>query len=405
MSFEITRRQGLKGLVAASGTIAAPAILRAEEKEIVIGAPNSLTGGLGELGTRTVFGLQLAVDHVNREGGIKSLGGAKLKLIVADTTSENPPQAASITRRMIDQDGAVVIAGATASAMTLAAQVETEKSEVPLITSSYADGIVTRGFKYSFKLTPQGSVIWNFSLKSAVDLWTAVKGKPPKTVGIFMANDGVGLVVQKSLPEYAKTLGLEVPFSTPFQMGLSDPSALVAPVLRYKPDMLFLGAFTNDLLLVVKALRGVGATMPIFSAGPAAGDSIGAGLGKAGDRLFAPIVWNWDLTTPGNKEFVEAYHRDMPDKPYPPAAEMMGQGYTAGQIIRQALEKAASRDPKKIRDVISSTEFTDVVLPATKVKFDETGLNVLNKALLTEWMGGVLHTVWPPENKAFDAVL
>ena len=31
-------------------------------------------------------------------------GGAKLKLIVADTTSENPTQAASVTRRMIDQD-------------------------------------------------------------------------------------------------------------------------------------------------------------------------------------------------------------------------------------------------------------------------------------------------------------
>lgn len=405
MSFEITRRHGLKGLVAAGGTLAAPAILRAEEKEIVIGAPNALTGGLGELGTRTVWGLQLAVDKINREGGIKSLGGAKLKLVVADTTSENPPQAASITRRMIDQDGAIVIAGATASAMTLAAQVETEKSEVPLITSSYADPIVTRGFKYSFKLTPQGSVIWNWSLASAVELWKSMKGSAPKSVGIFMSNDGVGLAVQKALPEYAKSLGLEVPFSTPYQMGLSDPSAIVAPVLRYKPDMLFLGAFTNDLLLIIKALRGVGATMPIFSGGPAAGDSVGAGLGAAGDKLFAPIVWNWDLTTPGNKEFVEEYHKAMPDKPFPPAAEMLGQGYTAGMIIRQALEKAASRDPKKIRDVIATTEFTDLVLPATKVKFDETGLNSLNKALLSEWVGGKLHTVWPKENQAFQAVL
>ena len=39
--------------------------------------------------------------------------------MIADTTSENPTQAASMTRRMIDQEGAVIIAGATASAMTL----------------------------------------------------------------------------------------------------------------------------------------------------------------------------------------------------------------------------------------------------------------------------------------------
>jgi hypothetical protein len=64
-------------------------------------------------------------------------------------------------------------------------------------------------------------------------------------------------------------------------MGLLTPRSHRA-VLRYKPDMLFLGGFTNDLILLVKALRGVGATLPIFSAGPAGADSIGKGLGTAG---------------------------------------------------------------------------------------------------------------------------
>ena len=41
------------------------------------------------------------------------------------------------------------------------------------------------------------------------------KGRPPKSALIFMSNDAVGLVVQKQLPEHAKTLSLEVPFSQP----------------------------------------------------------------------------------------------------------------------------------------------------------------------------------------------
>jgi branched-chain amino acid transport system substrate-binding protein len=401
----ITRRTGLKGLTAGAAAVMLPAIGRSQQADIVIGAPNSLTGGLGELGTRTVWGLQIAADHVNREGGIKSLGGAKLKVIVADTTSENPTQAASLTRRMIDQEGAVIIAGATASAMTLAAQVEAEKSQIPLITDSYADGIVTRGYKYTFKLTPQGGAIWNWSMSTAYDMWKASKGSPPKTAAIFMSNDAVGLVVQKQLPEHAKTLGLEVPFSTGFQMGLSDPSVAVAPVLRYKPDMLFLGGFTNDLILIVKALRGVGASLPIFGAGPAGADSIGKGLGVAADKFFAPMTWNWDLPVPGNKELVAAYKDAYPTQPYPPAAEMLGQGYVTGMIIRQALEKAASRDPQKIRDVIASTEFTGLPFPATKVKFGDNGLNVENRSILTEWMKGELRTVWPKEVQAVAPVL
>ena len=350
---KISRRAGLKGLLAGAATMALPNIGRSQPADIVIGAPNALTGGLGEVGSRGTWGMQIAVDQINREGGIKSMGGAKLKLVIADTTSENPTQSASITRRMIDQEGAIVLAGAGASAMTLAAQVEAEKSEIPLLTNSYADGIVTRGYKYTFKITPQGGAVWNWSMTSAYDMWKASKGSPPKSALIFMSNDAVGLVVQKQLPEHAKTLNLEVPFSQSFQMGLSDPSVAVAPVLRYKPDLLFLGGFTNDLILIIKALRGVGATMPIFGAGPAGTDSVGRGLGAAGDKFFAPMAWNWDLNVPGNKEFVAAYKAAYPTQPYPPANEQLGQGYVIGLIIRQALEKAASRDPKTIRDQLT----------------------------------------------------
>src|SRR5215470_4243522 len=392
---KITRRAGLKGPLAGAATLALPAVVRSQQADIVIGAPNALTGGLGEVGSRGTWGMQIAVDQINREGGIKSMGGAKLKLVIADTTSENPTQSASITRRMIDQEGAVVLAGAGASAMTLAAQVEAEKSEIPLITNSYADGIVTRGYKYTFKITPQGGAVWNWSMSSGYEMWKAHKGSPPKTALIFMSNDAVGLVVQKQLPEHAKTLNLEVPFAQSFQMGLSDPSVAVAPVLRYKPDLLFLGGFTNDLLLIIKALRGVGATMPIFGAGPAGTDSVGKGLGAAGDKFFAPMAWNWDLPVPGNKEFVEAYHKAYPDAPYPPANEHLGQGFVIGMIVRQALEKAASRDPKKIRDVLGSAEFTNLPYPNPTVKFGDNGLNVNNKEVLAEWIKGELRTVWP----------
>ena len=401
----ITRRQGLQGLAAGAATVAMPAIVSGQEKEIVIGAPNALTGGLGEVGSRGTWGMQIAIDQINREGGIKSMGGAKLKIVIADTTSENPTQAASITRRMIDQEGAVVLLGAGASAMTLAAQVESEKSQIPLITGSYADGIVSRGYKYTFKITPQGGSVWNWSMTSGYEMWKSLKGAPPKSALIFMSNDAVGLIVQKALPEHAKTLNLDVPFSQSFQMGLSDPSVAVAPVLRYKPDLIFLGGFTNDLILIIKALRGVGVTAPIFGAGPAGTDSVGKGLGPAGDKFFAPMAWNWDIKAPGNKEFVAAYKAAYPTQPYPPANEQLGQGYVVGMILKQALEKGATRDPVKIRDVLASTEFTNLPYPNPTVKFGENGLNVNNKEVLAEWLKGELVTVWPPENQAVKPVL
>ena len=196
-------------------------------------------------------------------------------------------------------------------------------------------------------------------MTSGHEMWKASKGSPPKSALIFMSNDAVGLVVQKQLPEHAKTLNLDVPFSQSFQMGLSDPSIAVAPVLRYKPDLIFLGGFTNDVILIIKALRGVGVTAPIFGAGPSGSDSVGKALGEASEKLFAPMAWNWDLTVTGNKEFIVAYKSAYPNQPYPPANEQLGQGYVVGMIIRQALEKSGSRDRQKLRDVLASAEFTN----------------------------------------------
>ena len=401
----ITRRAGMQGLAASTALIAMPGIIRADEPEIVIGAPNSLTGGLGEVGSRATWGMSIAAAQINREGGIQSMGGAKVKLVIADTSSENPTQAASVTRRMIDQEGALVLAGASASAMTLAAQVEAEKSQIPLVTNSYADGIVTRGYKYTFKITPQGGAVWNWAMESVYDMWKASRSTSPKSALIFMSNDAVGLVVQKQLPEEAKKLNLEVPFSTSFQMGLSDPSVAVAPILRYKPDLIFLGGFTNDIILIIKAVRGVGVTAPIIGAGPAGTDSVGKGLGDASERFYAPMAWNWDLPIPGNKELVAAYKASYPNEPYPPANEQLGQGYVVGMIIRQALEKAATRDPKKLRDMIAEMEFTGLPYPAGKVKFGDNGLNVHNKEVLAEWIKGEIRTVWPKENQSIPPVL
>ena len=395
----------MQGLAASTALIAMPGIIRADEPEIVIGAPNSLTGGLGEVGSRATWGMSIAAAQINREGGIKSMGGAKVKLVIADTSSENPTQAASVTRRMIDQEGALVLAGASASAMTLAAQVEAEKSQIPLVTNSYADGIVTRGYKYTFKITPQGGAVWNWAMESVYDMWKASRSTSPKSALIFMSNDAVGLVVQKQLPEEAKKLNLEVPFSTSFQMGLSDPSVAVAPILRYKPDLIFLGGFTNDIILIIKAVRGVGVTAPIIGAGPAGTDSVGKGLGDASERFYAPMAWNWDLPIPGNKELVAAYKASYPNEPYPPANEQLGQGYVVGMIIRQALEKAATRDPKKLRDMIAEMEFTGLPYPAGKVKFGDNGLNVHNKEVLAEWIKGEIRTVWPKENQSIPPVL
>jgi len=364
---------------------------------IVVGSPNSLTGGFGDNGQMTTWGVLVGADMVNRNGGIKSLGGAKLKVITADSSSDNPAQATSVTERLIQQDHAVVLAGPSTSAMVLAAEVSVEKARVPMVASGYSDAIVERGMKYTFKITMKGSKLWNFGFDSTVDMMKSV-GKAPKTVAVICASDAVSQSVYKTLPVEAKRLGIEVVAKVLFQAGLSDPSVIVTPIRQHRPDLILFSASLNDTILVMQALRGLGINTPVVAAGTANSDAAGKAMGNNAIGIFMPATYNWDLKAPNNSKLVDLFRKAHPNAHYPPNGDYLGLGFIDILVLAQALEKAGSREGPKIREAMATTTFTELPCVGGKVKFDETGYNELASALIGEWMSpDEIRTVWPKE--------
>lgn len=388
-------RPWLAGLAAVC--LIAAASGAAAQQEIVIGAPNSLTGGFGEPSRRVVVGLEIAVNEINRAGGIRALGGAKLRMIAADTSSDNPSQAASVTRRMIAQDNASVLVGCHTGTMTLAAQVEAEKAGVPIITTSYADQIVERGYKYTFKIPPQASRIQALTVQYVQELYKGARGADLKRIAVFYGTDASSQSLGKAAIAQAQQRGIEIVAEGSFPSGLTDPTPIVAPILQTKPDLAFVLSFTNDIILVTRALRSLDQKLPIVAAGGGiAASVIGEALGQSANGLMGAVVWNWDLPIPGVEEFLKLLKQERPDEPYPPTFESMGQGYAIGHLIKAAIEKAGSADPKKIREALATIE-VPAILPGGKIGFDERGLNKYLDPVLVGWVNGQLHTLWPQQ--------
>ena len=97
-----------------------------------VGVIQPLSGANAQFGINSRNGIQLVADEINAAGGIKSMGGAKINLIVSDATS-NPTQAATVAQRMMSQDGVCAVLGAFASSLTLAISEVTERRGVPLL--------------------------------------------------------------------------------------------------------------------------------------------------------------------------------------------------------------------------------------------------------------------------------
>ena len=95
---DILKTGGSTLALAALGTVAAPAVLRAQPATIKVGGIGPLTGALAYNGNQAKAAMQFAIDDANAAGGIKSMGGAKLELLYGDAESRPDVGAAQVDK-------------------------------------------------------------------------------------------------------------------------------------------------------------------------------------------------------------------------------------------------------------------------------------------------------------------
>src|SRR4029077_9759411 len=81
-----TRRAFLGGLTAAA--VGVPTLLRAQPRAVKIAMVSPVSGPMADVGQDQRLGAQLAVEAINAAGGVKSLGGARLELLTADSETK-----------------------------------------------------------------------------------------------------------------------------------------------------------------------------------------------------------------------------------------------------------------------------------------------------------------------------
>jgi branched-chain amino acid transport system substrate-binding protein len=173
----------------------------APPKEVKMGLIVPLSGPWARQGDLCRKGAEMAVEDVNNAGGIKSLGGAKLKLVVADA-GDTPEKAKNAAQRLVSQEPDMVAGqGAWLSSLTLAVTEVTERAHLPWLTLPYADQITARGYNYVFPTSPTGDSQAQQALPAIIALAEKATGKKPATVAIVNDNTAAPLSVVKPMVE------------------------------------------------------------------------------------------------------------------------------------------------------------------------------------------------------------
>ena len=149
----VNRRLFLAGTATIGlGITGFPAVLRAQSGSVKIGLIHPVPGAIAFSGTQCRAGAQMAIDDINANGGIKSLG-AKLEGVLGDSQGK-PEIGASEVDKMVEQGVAGIVAGYS-SAISLATAQEAAKSNTPhVVDVGVSDEIVKRGLKNVFRFSP-----------------------------------------------------------------------------------------------------------------------------------------------------------------------------------------------------------------------------------------------------------
>ena len=379
--------------------LAGPAAGQTAEVKVGLIAP--MSGPWARQGDLKLKGANLAIDRINAEGGIKALGGAKMRVIVFDA-GDSVEKAKNAAQRMVAQEPDLVgAAGAWLSSFTLGVTEVTERAELPILTLSYADQITGRGFKYVFQTSPTGGTQAKQALPALVKLAETATGRRPESVAIIMDNTAAPVSFVKPMREGGiAALGLKLVMDETFTPPLADCTSLVQKVRSSRPDLLLLlpTAIPDDKLCLEKLHEfGLGrGRVPVISNGAhiAAPDML-KNLGKDLLEGVMTIVANWSIK--GQDAIVKEYTQKTGEL-WPTQETMSVAG--AMLIYKEALEKAGSTDRRKVAAAIRAMDTTEgpaKYFPGGRVKFDENGRRVDADVVVVQWQNGVPVTVYPTD--------
>ncbi|SDF16426.1 Leucine-, isoleucine-, valine-, threonine-, and alanine-binding protein [Sporomusa acidovorans DSM 3132] len=319
-----------------------------EANEIKIGGNFELTGSVANYGKQAVNGIQLAIKQANAAGGIN---GKQIKLVMADNKSEAAEATNAITK-LITQDKVVTVLGPATSSNTIATLQVSQDNKVPLITPTGTSEKITvdngKTRPYAFRscfIDPlQGTIMANFASNTLKAKTAAIyidsssdysKGLAQSFESVFTKNGG-------------QILGQEA-----FLQKDQDFKSTLTKIKAMNPDVVFLPAYYEEVGKIVKQAREMGMNMPFLGADGWDDAKVVeiAGAAPLNNTYFCSHFSSQD-TDPNVVKFREAYKQEYNQEPGVFAAL----GYDAGLFLIDALKRANSTDPAKIRDALEQTK-------------------------------------------------
>ena len=322
------------------------------QQPIKIGLTGPFTGGSSSLGISMRDGIKLAVQEINKAGGVM---GRPLVAVERDDEAKNEV-GVQIAQELISKEKVVATLGFANTGVALASQRFYQEAEIPVITTIATGTLITRQFpkpdypdNYVFRLSVSDDVQAPAIVKEA----TEKRGF--KSVAILADSTNYGQLGREDLEKALAAKGMKAVAVEKFNVKDTDMTSQLLRAKQAGATVLLTYGIGPELAQISNGMAKLGWKVPIIGSWTLAMSSYIDNAGPNSEGTSMPQTFIWRGNTPKRKAFIEAYQRTFNTEKvtFPVGA---AQGYDAVFLLASAINQARSTDGPKVRAALENLQ-------------------------------------------------
>jgi len=347
----VKRASAMKFMIAASVAglaLGSPALA---QQTVKIGSVLSVTGPASFLGEPEDKTLRMYVDKINAAGGVN---GKKIELIIYDDGGD-ANKARTFATRLIEDDKVVAMAGGSTTGSTMAMIPVFEEAQVPFISLAGAVEIIDPVRKYVFK-TPHTDKM------ACEKIFENLKARKLTNIAMISGTDGFGASMKAQCTKVAPNYDIKIVTEESYGPRDSDMTGQLTKIKNTPGVQAVVNpGFGQGPAIVTRNYAQLGMTAtPLYQSHGVASKSFIELAGAAADGVRLPaaalLVGDKLPDSDPQKKVVVDYKKAYEDGTKSPVSTFGGHAYDGLMILVEAMKRANSTDPKKVRDEIEKTK-------------------------------------------------
>ena len=312
---------------------------------IKIGVSGPFTGGSSSMGVSMRDGVKLAVDEINKAGGVL---GRPLVTVERDDEGKNEV-GVQVTQELINKEHVAATVGFANTGVALAATRFYEEAEIPVFDNVATGTAVTKQFlppdyenNYVFRNAA------NDSIQAGMIVEQAVEKQHLSKFAILADSTNYGQLGRQDLEAALAKKNLKPVTEEKFNIGDVDMTAQLLKAKSAGADSVLTYGIGPELAQIANGMAKLGWKVPIVGSWTLSMSTFIDGAAANGDGAIMPETFIQAGTTPKRKTFVEAYQKanNIDRIPSPVSA---AQGYDSVYLLAAAMTQAGTTDGPKVR--------------------------------------------------------